>query len=165
MCAVSKPSFHLWTHPQGSPQIKDKRMEPCLRIEARLCHMPSPLAFSLVLLLPAKAPCFSLDPLFVTLAMGGIPPLCIPLVYSLYHPSINDPFTEAAEWGLSRACSSFRGMQLSCLHISRDLETCALTEPLSCVFSRLTGITITKKLRKASPMPSHRSLRRRMAYS
>lgn len=69
------------------------------------------------------------------------PPLH-PSVYSLYHPSINDPFTEAAEWGLSRACSSFWGMQLGCLHISRDLETSALTEPLSCAFSHLTGIKI-----------------------
>lgn len=63
----------------SSPQIKDKRMEPCLRNEACLCHMPSPLAFSLLLLLPAKAPCLSLYPLFITFAMAGILPLCIPL--------------------------------------------------------------------------------------
>lgn len=53
------------------------------------------------------AACLSLDPLVVTLAVAGIPPLCIPLVYSSCHPSINDPFTEAAGRGRSGAPSTF----------------------------------------------------------
>lgn len=106
MCAISKPSFHLWTHPQGFPRKKDG--EERSHVQGTSRHMLSP--FSLTLLLPAEAPCLSLDPLFVTLATAGIPPLCIPLVYSLYHPSINDPFTEAAGRGMSSAPSTFWGM-------------------------------------------------------
>ena len=140
----------------------DKRQEDGAMLEEWGLSLPH--AFALGFLSFAPAACQGslpqpLPPLHHFCHGWHSPPLH-PSVYSLYHPSINEPFTEAAEPGLS---SSFWGMQPSCLHISRDLKTSALIEPLLCVVSHPAGITIYWT--SQSLVQSHWFLWRRMANS
>lgn len=141
-CAVLKPPFHLWTHPHGSALLRKQT-----RSSLEACGSSLPRAFTLGFfffsLLPAACQGSLLQPRPPHRHFGHgwhSPPLH-PSVYSLCHPSINDPFTEAVLWGLSKACSSFWGMQLSGLHITGDLKTSALITPLSCAFFHLSATT------------------------
>lgn len=133
---ISKPSFRL-----SSPQIKDKRMEGCWKNDLVLATCLRPW-LSLLHLVPAKASRPQPLPPLCHSGHGWHSPPPHPSVYSLCHSSNNDSFTEAAVRGWSKALSSSQGMQLSCLHISTNLETSSLIEPLSFVFSHPAGITI-----------------------
>lgn len=145
----------------SSAQIKDERMEPCLRNEAHLCHMPSPLAFSILLLLPAKAPCLSLYPLFIALAMAGILPLCIPLsIHYAIPPSMSlSQRQRSGVWVGLAALSE----ECNWTALQKDLETCAPMELPSCLFCNSLARQAPKQVKEAIPAQSRRYLRRRMA--
>lgn len=81
-----------------------------------------PHAFAFGFLLPAKVPCFYLPLRLSGHGHGWHSPPLHSSVYSLYHPSINDSFIEAAVWDSSNACSSFWGMQLSSLLLAKSSD-------------------------------------------
>ena len=103
VCAVSKPSFDLWSHLQGACLFRWKtriwRDARGMRLVFATCLRPW--------LFPACHGSLLLPPSSLWTGHGWHSPPLHPSVYSLYHPSVNDSFTKAAVWGSSNACSSF----------------------------------------------------------